>query len=76
MQQGEETSKKLVPLEAENNPLKKKQGERARDRSMTENLQQKADRGSSRKEMRRLQGKERRLRTKPGKPSMKPAWTV
>ena len=76
VQQGEETSKKLVPLEAENNPLKKKQGERARDRSMPENLQQKADRGSSRKEMRRLQGKERRRLTEREKPRMKPARTV
>ena len=76
MQQEEETSTRLTPLEAENYSLKEKQGERARGRPMIENLQQKADRGSSRKEMRRLQGKEQRLRTKPGKPSMKPAWTV
>ena len=96
MQQGEETSKELLPLEAEINPLKKKQGERARDGSkvlhreaalrqqpagdskrqdsaasvgkelrgvfrnpplLTKKLQQKADRGSSRRERRRLQGR-------------------
>ena len=85
-QQGEETSKELLPLEAEINPLKKKQVERARDRSMAENLQRKADRGSSRRERRRLQGrthswqqkqgKERRLLTEPEKPRMKPARTA
>ena len=130
MQQGEGTSKELLPLEAEINPLKKQQGERAQDRSMvlhreaalrqqqagdskrqdsaasagmksrgkelqevfrnpsrlTENLQRKADLGSSRRERRRLQGrarswqqkqgKERRLLTEQEKPRMKPARTV
>ena len=101
MQQGEETSRELPPLEAEINPLKKKQGKRARDRSvvlhreaalrqqqagdrkrqdsaasvgreslgkelqgvfrdhslLTENLQLKADRGSSRWDRRWLQGR-------------------